>query len=153
MLVAAKDADRPHHEATLDRGETAQTAVAAFELLADQAVHGGRQTGATRSADARAEQSHRSEFADQLGRECAGSVVGTDQWQEAGRDEFADGLLGRTFLVGELAGEAVEVDTCVRLHVASLLYGWTRCSRSECKTGVMCERVVSQGKPRAWQHA
>ena len=88
-LVAAVGRDGPHHQAALHRGEAAQAAVAALELLADDAVDRGAEPGAARSVDRRPQQAQGAHLGDQLDGEGAGAQVVAQQRQETLLDEAA----------------------------------------------------------------
>ena len=89
LLLRAERMDRTHDEAALHRNAAAHAAVAALELLADEAVRGGLKPGAAVTAQSRAEQSELGEARNELDRETFSRETLRDDRRDLSVDEPA----------------------------------------------------------------
>src|SRR5262249_52727796 len=87
LLITTECLDAVHHETALNGNAAAQAAVAALQLLADQAVAHVIETGATVLAQRRTEQTEIGETRHELGREALGSEAFADDGQDFHIDE------------------------------------------------------------------
>jgi hypothetical protein len=109
LLLGAVLVDRPHAQRALHRDEAAQAAVAAFELLHDEAVGDRPETGAAVAVQIGAEKPELRHFGNQMTRERAGAVVFLDDRQHLVVDETPDAVANEPFLLGKEAVGCVQI--------------------------------------------
>src|SRR6202008_3273696 len=102
--------DRAHDETALHRNAAAHAAVAALELLANDAVRDRPKPGAAVAAQRGAEQSELCQARNKLDRETLGSKAIRDDRRDLSVDEPANGLADQPLVIVEQRSDVVEIE-------------------------------------------
>ena len=116
LLIGPVRVDGVHREAALHRDKTAQSGVAALELLHDQPVFDVAQPGAAVAGNVRAEESEIGDRRCQFVRECPVAEVLRDQRHELILDELSRGLPHQQLFLAQQRVELHEVDASKLEH-------------------------------------
>jgi hypothetical protein len=108
--------DRPHHQTALHRHETAQTAVAAFQLLANEPVTNVINAGAVVALERAAQQPERRQLGNELTRKAMFRKGLGDDRQRLFVDKARHCFLDHALLVGKQGLDVKEIDGVWRLH-------------------------------------
>ncbi len=135
LLLRAKFPDWEHRQRALDRDKRAQAAIAGLQLLAGQPIADRAQTSAAVALQVHPQQAQRSQFRNQLARECAGLEMLADNWQHTLLHKLAHSIAHHPFF-------------CAQKTVKIIKVGRRRC----CRTGSKCIRhreSAFRSKPRS----
>lgn len=114
LLFCAEGVDGIHDERGLDAGEAAQTGVAAFELLHDEAILDVGHAGAAVAVEVDAEEAELAHGFDELAREAAVAVALLDDGDEVVFDEVAGGFANHALVFSEEGVEVEEINAFER---------------------------------------
>src|SRR5258708_5888857 len=155
--------DREHAERALHRDEAAQSAVAALQLLAGEAVHHVAHPRGAVAVQVHAEDAETGELRHDLQREGCPLVVVGDDGKESLVDEASHRRADQSLLLGQQVVGAIEIhqlrqgEPILRLcNARPLSWEWRawkirfRCGTSISETSARCCRSSASWRWRSW---